>query len=127
MSFDIDWNEIQSQLRDRLELKANPAKRIIKVTMKGEMPEGFSLKDALGGGESLKPMVKVMTGEDVDFTAEPLPDGKSVELRFKDEKSFKTMQEFLHGLVYGDLLKGLVEKLMKIMFEAFGGPDTSNS
>jgi hypothetical protein len=127
MSFDIDWNEIQSLLRDRLDVKVNSGKRVITVTMKGEMPAGFSIKEALGGGDSLKPMAKVMTGKDIDFTAEPLPDGKSVELRFQDDESFKTMQEFLHDLINGDLLKELVEKLMKTMFSAFGGPDTSNS
>lgn len=127
MSIDIDWDGIQSQLRDKLDVKVNSAKRTIKVIMKGDMPEGFSLKDALGGGESLKPMVKIATGEDIDFTAEPLPDGKSVELRFKDDKSLKKMQDFLHGLIRGDLLKKVVENLMKVMFEAFGGPDTSNS
>lgn len=127
MSFDMDWNGIQSELRDKLDVKVSAAKRTIKVTMKGELPAGFSIKDALGGGESLKPMVKMMTGEDVDFTAEALPDGKSVELRFKDEKSLKKMEGFLHDLIHGNLLKELVQKMMKIMFDAFAGPDTSNA
>jgi hypothetical protein len=127
VSFNMDWDEIQSEIRDKLEVKVNSAKRTIKLAMKGEMPEGFSIKQALGDGESLKPMVKMLTGEDIDFTAEALPDGKSVELRFKDDKSLKKMQQFIDGLVRGDLLKQLAEKMMKIMFEAFGGPGTTNS
>jgi hypothetical protein len=90
------------------------------------MPEAFSIKDALSSGESLKLMVILMTGKDVDFTTEALPDGKGVELQFEDEKSLKTVQEFFHDLIHGDLLKGFVDK-MADMFEGLGGPSTTDS
>jgi len=69
--------------------------------------------------EGLKRMSKNLLDEEINYTSEPLPDGKGVLLHFETDEDFKKMREFIDGIVYGDLLRDLMEKIMKSMFAAF--------
>ena len=117
---DLPWDEIRSKIQENIKLEADSSARTIKILITGEMPEGTPIQDMMQGDANLKQLSGLFLGEEIEFAAEALEDGKGMLLRFEDDKGFKKMHEFLDGLFYGDILKELMTKIMEVMFEAFG-------
>jgi hypothetical protein len=74
--------------------------------------------------EGLRRMAKNFMDEDIEYTAEPLPEGKGVLLRFETAEDYQKMYNFIDGIVNGDLLQELMAKVMKSVFSAM---DDDNS
>lgn len=127
LEFDIPWDEIQEKMRENIELVVDESARTLKILVKAEMPEGTPIKDMVKDDAGLKQMTSMLMGEEISFTSEILEEERGMLLRFEDDEALKKMHEFLDGLFFGDRLKELMEKLMSIMFEAFGGDEDSTS
>lgn len=127
MGLDIPWDEIQEKMRENIELVVDEAARTLKILVKAEMPEGTPIKDMIKDDAGLKQMTSMLMGEEISFTSELLEEERGMLLRFEDVETLKKMQEFLDGLFFGDSLKELMEKLMSVMFEAFGGDEDPTS
>jgi hypothetical protein len=127
LEFDIPWDEIQQKMRENIELVVDEAGRTLKILVKAEMPEGTPIKDMVKDDAGLKQMTTMLMGEEISFTSEILEDERGMLLHFEDDESLKKMHEFLDGLFFGDKLKELMDKIMSLMFEAFGGEEDSNS
>jgi len=119
MSFELPFDKIQAAIQENLEIEVDETARTIKLEFKGSIYEEIPFQDMLEDEEGLKRMSKNLLDEEINYTSEPLPDGKGVVLHFKTDEDFKKMREFINGIVYGDLLKDLIEKIMKSMFAAF--------
>ncbi len=127
MEFDIPWDEIQEKMRENIELVVDESARTLKILVKAEMPEGTPIKDMVKDDAGLKQMTSMLMGEEISFTSEILEEERGMLLHFEDDGALKKMHEFLDGLFFGDKLKELMEKLMTIMFEAFGGDEDPTS
>jgi hypothetical protein len=119
MSFELPFDKIQAAIQENLDIEVDEAARTIKLEFKGNIYEEIPFQDMLEDEEGLKRMSKNLLDEEINYTSEPLPDGKGALLHFETEEDFKKMREFINGIVYGDLLKDLMEKIMKSMFAAF--------
>ena len=120
MGFELPFDKIQAAIQEHLLFEADPAARTIKLEFKGSIYEEMPLGDMLEDEEGLKRMAKSFMDEDIDYTAEPLPDGKGVILSFGSDEEYQKMYNFIDGIVNGELLKDIMEKIMKSMFAAFG-------
>jgi hypothetical protein len=119
MSFEMPFDKIQAAIQENLDIEVDEATRTIKLEFKGTIYEEIPFQDMLEDEEGLKRMSKNFLDEEINYTSEPLPDGKGVILHFETEEDFNKMREFINGLVYGDLLKEMMEKILKSMFSAF--------
>ncbi|MFW9831898.1 MAG: hypothetical protein ACFFD8_08985 [Candidatus Thorarchaeota archaeon] len=119
MSFELPFEKIQSAIQEHLNMEADPVVRTIKLEFKGSIYEDIPFGDMLEDEEGLKRMAKNFMDEDIEYTANPLTEGKGVMLQFKTDEDYQKMYDFLTGIIYGDLLKELMEKIMKSMFDAF--------
>ena len=120
MGFELPFDKIQAAIKEHLLFEADPTARTIKLEFKGSIYEEMPLGDMLEDEEGLKRMAKSFMDEDIDYTAEPLPDGKGVILSFESDEEYQKMYNFIDGIVNGELLKDIMEKIMKSMFAAFG-------
>lgn len=120
MGFELPFEKIQAAIQEHLEIEANPTTRTIKLEFKGTIYEEIPFGDILEDEEGLQRMAKNFMDEEINYTTKPLPDGKGVILHFETDEDYQKMFDFLNGIVYGDLLKDLMEKVMKSMFSAFG-------
>ncbi len=123
MEFDLPWDEIQQKMRENIELIVDEPGRTLKILVKGEISEGTPIKDMVKDDAGLKRMTTMLMGEEISFTSEVLEEERGMLLHFEDDESLKKMHKFLDGLFFGDSLKELMEKLISVMFEAFGGGD----
>lgn len=114
-------------MRENIELVVDEAGRTLKILVKGEISEGTPIKDMIKDDAGLKRMTTMMMGEEISFTSEILEEERGMLLRFEDDESLKKMHDFLNGLFFGDSLKELMEKLISVMFEAFGGDEDLTS
>ena len=119
MSFELPFDKIQAAIQENLDIEVDETARTIKLEFTGSIYEEIPFQDMLEDEEGLKRMSKNLLDEEINYTSEPLPDGKGVLLHFETDEDFKKMREFIDGIVYGDLLKDLIEKIMKSMFAAF--------
>lgn len=124
MGFELPFDQIQAAIQEHLNIEADTSAKTIKLEFKGSTYEEIPFMDMLEDKEGLKRMSKTFLDEEIKYTAEPIPEGKGVILHFETDEDFQKMQEFIDGIVHGDLLKELVEKFMKSMFEAFGDDRT---
>ena len=74
--------------------------------------------------EGLKRMAKNFMDQDIEYTAEPLPEGKGVILHFETDEDYQKMYSFIDGIVNGNLIQELMAKVMQTMFSAM---DNDNS
>ena len=73
-------------MKENIELEADEDRRSIKISVKGEVPEGMPVHELVQGEEMLKQMTSVFIGEKIDFALEQLPDANGVLLQFDDEE-----------------------------------------
>ncbi|MFX0168371.1 MAG: hypothetical protein ACFE89_03340 [Candidatus Hodarchaeota archaeon] len=118
MGFDIPFDRVKAALQEHLVISADAAARTIKLEFKGTVYEDMPFMDMLDDEEGLKRMARNFIGEEIAYTTEPLPDGQGVLLHFETDRAYQKMYEFLDGLVNGNLLKELIEKVVKSMFSA---------
>lgn len=120
MGFEIPFDKIQAAIQEYLSFQSDAETKSIKLEFKGSIYEEIPFGDMLENEEGLKRMARNFLDEDIEYTVEPLPEGKGVMLRFETDEDFQKMHDFINGLIHGDLLKELVQKIMKSMFAAFG-------
>jgi hypothetical protein len=121
LEIDIPWDELQSKMKENIEITVDESERTLKILLKGELPEGFPIQGMIqdAGGERLQQMSNMVMDEPINFETEVREDEKAVYLRFQDDESLQKMHEFLQNLFFGDGLKELMEKIMQVMFQAF--------
>ncbi len=127
MEFDLPWDEIQSKMKESIEIKTDESERTIMIFFKDELPESLPIQGMMkdAGGEQLQQMSSMVMDETIEFETEVREDEKAVYLRFQDDESFRKMHEFLEKLFFGDGLKELMEKIMQVMFQAFSFDEPS--
>ena len=125
MGFDLPIDEIQKKLQENIDLEADESTRTIQIIFKGDIYQDIPLKDMLEDEQGLGRMSQIFLDEKIEYKTEMLPDGNGVRLIFDSDESFQKMQEFIDGLLYGELLKEVVEKMMKSLFSAFGTDNRS--
>jgi hypothetical protein len=118
MSFEIPFDRIREAIQQYLSFEANPEARTIKLEFKGSIYEEMPFGDMLEDEEGLRRMAKNFMDEEINYTAEPLPEGKGVILYFETDDDFRKMHSFIDGIVNGELLQELMTKVMKSMFSA---------
>ncbi len=119
MGFEIPFDKIKAAIQEHLAFEADSVSRTIKLEFKGSIYEEMPFGDMLQDEEGLKRMAKSFLDEDIQYTAEPLPEGTGVLLKFDSDEEYQKMYNFIDGIVYGELLKELLEKIMKSMFAVF--------
>jgi len=124
MGFEFPFDKIQATIREHLAFEADPIARTIKLEFKGSIYEEMPFNDMLEDEEGLKRMAKNFLDEDIEYTAEPLPEGKGVILYFDSDEDYQKMYKFIDGIVNGDLIQDIMEKIMKSMFSALGDKDS---
>jgi hypothetical protein len=118
MDYDIPFEKVKAALQENLAIDTDPIARTIKLQFKGTLYQDMPFMDMLDDEEGLKRMARNFMDEDITYTAEQLPEGQGILLRFDTDEAYQKMYEFLNGLVNGDLLKELIEKVMQSMFSA---------
>ncbi|MDO8055397.1 MAG: hypothetical protein Q6361_00910 [Candidatus Hermodarchaeota archaeon] len=118
MDFDVPFEKVKAALQKNLLIVANAEARTIRLEFKGTLYQDMPFMDILDDEEGLKRMARNFIDEDITYTAEPLPEGQGILLRFDTYEAYLKMYDFLDGLVNGDLLKELISQVMKSMFSA---------
>ncbi|MFX1576725.1 MAG: hypothetical protein ACFFCF_06090 [Promethearchaeota archaeon] len=118
MGFEIPFEKIQAAIKQYLSFEADPITRTIRLEFRGTIYEEMPFGDMLEDEEGLKRMAKNIMDEDIQYTAEPLPEGKGVLLHFETEDEYQKMYDFIDGIVNGDLLQELMKKVLQSMFSA---------
>lgn len=118
MGFEIPLDKIREAIQAHLAFSSDPTTRTITLEFKGTIYEEMPFGDMLEDEEGLKRMAKNFMGEEIKYTAEPLPEGKGVILHFESDEEFQKMYNFIDGIINGDLLQELMTKVMQSMFSA---------
>ncbi|MFX1319088.1 MAG: hypothetical protein ACFE9D_04540 [Promethearchaeota archaeon] len=116
MGFEIPFDKIRAAIQQYLAFKADPTTRTITLEFKGSIYEEMPFGDMLEDEEGLKRMAKNFMDQDIEYTAEPLPEGKGVILHFETDEDYQKMYSFIDGIVNGELLQELMAKIMQSMF-----------
>lgn len=125
---EIDWDEIREKLRSSISLVADASQLTLKIEAKTEeTPKEIPVDRIIESGDQLKELASQFLGHPVEFTAEPLEGGRGILLRFQDEETLQEMHKFMEDLLFGDILKQLVEMIMKALAEALGGGGEESS
>jgi hypothetical protein len=118
MSFEIPFEKIRAAIQQYLAFEPNPLAHTIRLEFKGSIYEEMPFGDMLEDEEGLKRMAKNFLDQDIEYTAEPLSEGKGVILHFETDEDYQKMYNFIDGILNGDLLQELLAKVMKSMFSA---------
>lgn len=118
MDFDVPFEKVKAALQENLSIVADAEARTIKIEFKGTLYQDMPFMDIFDDEEGLKRMARNFIDEDITYTAEPLSVGQGILLRFDTYEAYLKMYNFLDGLVNGDLLKELINQVMKSMFSA---------
>ena len=118
MGFEIPFDKIRDAIQQYLEFKADSTARTITLEFKGSIYEEMPFGDMLEDEEGLKRMAKNFMDQDIEYTAEPLPEGKGVILHFETDEDYQKMYSFIDGIVNGNLIQELMAKVMQSMFSA---------
>ncbi len=118
MGFEIPFDKIRDAIQQYLAFKADSTTRTITLEFKGSIYEEMPFGDMLEDEEGLKRMAKNLMDQDIEYTAEPLPEGKGVILHFETDEDYQKMYNFIDGIVNGNLIQELMAKVMQSMFSA---------
>jgi len=112
----IDWDEIREKLRSTFSVEADASQLTLKIEIIGEeTPKEVPVDKIIESGDQLKAFASQFIGHPVEFTTEVLEGGKGLLLRFEDEETLKEVHKFVEDLLFGDVLKKLMEMMLKAM------------
>ncbi len=118
MGIELPFDQIRETIKQHLAFSPDPDARTITLEFKGTIYEEMPFGDMFEDEEGLKRMAKNFLDEEIEYTAEPLPEGKGVILHFNSDEEYQKMFKFIDGIINGDLLQDIMAKIMQSMFSA---------
>jgi len=89
MDFDVPFEKVKAALQDNLSIVADATALTIKLQFKGSFYQDMPFMDMLDDEEGLKRMARNFIDEEITYTAEPLPEGQGVMLRFDTFEAYQ--------------------------------------